>query len=226
MMLALPERNAIPLMPRPSGCASLTDILTSRALAAVGPAVATMSRYSLFGFTSAMVVAVNFPPLAAASHTSSNSSLRDLARIIASLVALSAASIRVRRSFCSSVLAFSSARSKLPSAKDTLSASRCSSSANSGVNVSICEEINSITPTDCPSTSSGNAAPDLAPSLRMIGRNAAPRGSLTRSFAMLACRARNAVPQSPRPSGTSGLADTFTLRAFSAVGPATATISR
>ena len=90
---------------------------TSRALAAVGPAAATMSRYSLFGFTSAMVVEVNLPPLAAASHTSSNSSLRDFARMIASLVALSAASMRVRRSFCSSVLAFSSARSKFSERK-------------------------------------------------------------------------------------------------------------
>ena len=82
------------------------------------------------------VVEVNLPPCRAASHTSSNNSLRDLARMIASLVALSAANMRVRRSFCSSVLAFSSARSKLSSANDTLSASRCSSSTNSGVNAS------------------------------------------------------------------------------------------
>ena len=64
-----------------------------------------------------MVVEVNLPPFAAAWHTSSNSSLRDFARMIASLVALSAASMRVRRSFCSSVLAFSSARSKFSERK-------------------------------------------------------------------------------------------------------------
>jgi len=38
--------------------------------------------------------------LSVASHTSSNNSLRDLARTIASLVALSAASMRASRSFC------------------------------------------------------------------------------------------------------------------------------
>jgi hypothetical protein len=61
--------------------------------------------------------------------------------MIASLVALSAANIRPSRSFCSSVLAFSSARSKFSSANDTLSASRRSNSANSGVKVSFSSEI-------------------------------------------------------------------------------------
>ena len=75
--------------------------------------------------------------------------------------------MRVRRSFCPSVFAFSSARSKLSSANDTLSASRCSSSANSGVNVSASAEMKNITPTGWPETNSGNAAPDLAPSLKM-----------------------------------------------------------
>ncbi len=54
-----------------------------------------------------MLVELNLPPCAAASHTSSNISVRDLARMIASLVALSAANIRVSRSFCSSAFAFS-----------------------------------------------------------------------------------------------------------------------
>ena len=68
-----------------------------------------------------MVVEVNLPPVAAAAQTRSNSSVRDFARMIASLVALSAANIRASRSFCSSVLAFSSARSKFSSANETLS---------------------------------------------------------------------------------------------------------
>ena len=87
-----------------------------------------------------MDVAVNLPPSAVAWHTRSNNSLRVVARTIASLVALSAASMRVRRSFCSSVFAFSSARSNVSSANDTLSASRCSSSVNSGVNASFSRE--------------------------------------------------------------------------------------
>ena len=140
-------RNAVPQSPRPSGRSSSTDTLTCRVVSAVGPAAATMSSSSLSGLTRAMVVEVNLPPFAAALHTSSNSSARDLARMIASLVALSAANIRVRRSFWLSVLAFSSARSKFPIANDTLSASRCSSSANSGVNVSFSEEMKNMTPT-------------------------------------------------------------------------------
>jgi hypothetical protein len=48
-----------------------------------------------------------------------------------------------------------------------LSASRCSSSANSGVNVCFSEEMKNITPTARPATISGNAAPDMAPSLWM-----------------------------------------------------------
>ena len=44
MMQGLPERIAMPLDPRPSGCASLTDTRASRELAAVGPAAATTSR--------------------------------------------------------------------------------------------------------------------------------------------------------------------------------------
>src|SRR5947207_15884062 len=98
-MQACCERIAEPQSPRPSGWAALDDIVAWRALEAVGPAAATTSRYSLSGFISAMEVNVNLPPLAAASHTSSNRSARDDARMIASLVELSAASIRVRRSF-------------------------------------------------------------------------------------------------------------------------------
>jgi len=88
-----------------------------------------------------MLVELNLPPIAAASHTSSNSSARDDARMIASLVALSAASMRVRRSFWTSVLALSSARSKFSSANDTLSANRCSSSENSAVKVSLSSDM-------------------------------------------------------------------------------------
>ena len=71
-----------------------------------------------------MVVELNLAPFTAASQTSSNSSARDFARMMASLVALSAANIRVRRSFCASVFAFSAARSKLSSATETFSAMR------------------------------------------------------------------------------------------------------
>ena len=141
MMQACCERIAEPQSPRPSGCASLADIVAWRALEAVGPAAATTSRYSLSGFISAMEVKVNLPPFAAASHTRSNSSARDDARMIASLVALSAASMRVRRSFWTSVRALSSARSKFSSANDTLSANRCSSSENSEVKVSLSSDI-------------------------------------------------------------------------------------
>ena len=84
--------------------------------------------------------------------------------MIASLVAPSAANMRVRRSFCSSVFAFSSARSKLPSAKDTLSASRCSSSANSArERVLFWEEMKSITPTGCPRPAAETRRPTLRP---------------------------------------------------------------
>ena len=123
--------------PRPSGCASLID---NRDLARAGGgrpggrddlqiiAVGSRQRDGGRGELAALRGGLRTPDRTVR--------LRDLARTIASLVALSAANMRVRRSFCSSVLAFSSARSKFSSANDTLSASRCSSSANSGVNVS------------------------------------------------------------------------------------------
>ena len=44
MMQACCERIAEPQSPRPSGCASLVDIIAWRALEAVGPAAATTSR--------------------------------------------------------------------------------------------------------------------------------------------------------------------------------------
>ena len=88
--------------------------------------------------------------------------------MIASLVALSAANMRVKRSFWTSVLVFSSARSKFSSANETLSTSRCSSSANSGVNVSFSRDMKDITPTICPCTHRGNEAPEFVPSLRAL----------------------------------------------------------
>src|SRR5467141_778264 len=75
-----------------------------------------------------MVAEVNVPSKTAASHTSSNNCARVLARMIASLVALRASNIPVRRSFCFSALAFSSARSKLSRANETFSAIRAKSS--------------------------------------------------------------------------------------------------
>ena len=92
-------RNAVPLSPRPSGRFSSTDNLTCRVVSAAGPEAATILSRSLPESANAMVVDVNLPPPAAASHTRSNSSSRDLARMMASLVALSEANIRVRRSF-------------------------------------------------------------------------------------------------------------------------------
>ena len=100
---------------------------------------------------------VNLPPFAAASHTSSNSSVRDLARMIASLVALSAANMRVRRSFCASAFAFSSARSKLSSANDTFSAIRASSATISSSAAQDLPTKNSRTPTLSPALIRGTA---------------------------------------------------------------------
>ncbi len=70
--------------------------------------------------------------------------------MIASLVALSAANMRDSRSFCSSARAFSSARSKLASANDTFSASRCNSAIISGLKVPNSLERNTSAPIASP----------------------------------------------------------------------------
>src|SRR6266702_4267024 len=75
-----------------------------------------------------------------------------------------------RYSIRSSALVFSSARSKFSSANDTLSVSRCSSSENSGVNVSFSIATIIMTPTTCPRTNSGNAAPARACVKRLATR--------------------------------------------------------
>ena len=93
-----------------------------------------------------MLVELNRPPFAAASHTSSNSSVRDVARTIASLVALSAASMRASRSFWASALAFSLARSKLSSANETFSAIRAISATISSSSAHVLPTKNSNTP--------------------------------------------------------------------------------
>ncbi len=112
---------------------------------------------------------MNLPPVAAASQTSWYNSLRDFARMIASLVALSAANMRDSRSFCSSARAFSSARSKLASANDTFSASRCNSAIISGLKVPNSLDRNTSAPIASPFLSNGNAAPDLLPLSRTTG---------------------------------------------------------
>src|SRR5258708_2736755 len=71
------ERNAAPLSPRPSGRAALIETFTFLVVSAVGPATAAMSRKSLLRLAKLMVVEVNLPPFAAASHTISNNCTRD-----------------------------------------------------------------------------------------------------------------------------------------------------
>ena len=104
MMQGAFVRNAVPVSPRPSGRSAeiAKRVLLTRSLFC--PFEAAIRRNSSPGSASAIVVEVNLPPSTAAAQTSSNISARDLARMIASLVALSAANMRVSRSFCSSVL--------------------------------------------------------------------------------------------------------------------------
>ena len=65
-------------------------------------------------------------------------------------------------------LVFSSARSKFSSANETFPTSRCSSSANSGVNVCFSREMKIMMPTTRPCTNRGSAAPEFALSLRAL----------------------------------------------------------
>ncbi len=110
-----------------------------------------------------MVAQLNFAPSAAASHTSSNSSARDFARMIASLVALSAANMRESRSFCASALAFSLARSKLSSATDTFSAIRAISAMTSSSVLHSFPTKKIKTPMILPSLVSGTATQAMTP---------------------------------------------------------------
>ncbi len=110
-------RKAVPVNPRPSGCAVVVATLTVLENSALGPVTATIRRKSLPGSARAMVVAVNLPPRTAASHTRSKSFSRVSARMIASLVALRAETMQVRR-------AFSSSRSSLSRANAMFSANR------------------------------------------------------------------------------------------------------
>ena len=125
--------------------------------------------------------------------------------MIASLVSLSAANMRVSRSFCSSALAFSSARSKLSSAKETFSASLSSSSTNSGVNASFSGRENSITPTACSADEQRKAAPDRVPSCTRLGVKVRGLAVGQKSLMMQGCRVRNDVPVRPLPSGSASL---------------------
>ena len=134
--------------------------------------------------------------------------------------------MRASRSFCPSVFCLLVGAIETPSANDTLSASRCNSSTNSGVNVSVSAEMKNITPTGWPETNSGDAAPDLAPSLKdeFLKRRAPfiaasdrwrskPGGNETHS------RTAHGLPDVPASK------ETLTRRMLSAVGPATATMS-
>ena len=115
-----------------------------------------------------MLVELNRPPFAAASHTSSNSSVRDVARTIASLVALSAASMRPRRSFWASALAFSPARSKFSSANETFSAIRAISAMISSSSAHDFPTKNISTPMLSPALISGTATQAVTPVSRAV----------------------------------------------------------
>ncbi len=84
-------RNAVPVMPRPSGKDSVIANLRLRISPASAPVEATTCSRSELGSLNAIVAELNFAPCTAASQTIVNSSARDFARTIASLVALRAA---------------------------------------------------------------------------------------------------------------------------------------
>jgi len=157
-MRACPERNAAPLSPRPSGRAALIETFTFRVVSAVGPATAAMSRKSLSGLARLMVVEVNFPPFAAASHTISNSCVRDLARMIASLVALRAPNMRFNLRKARSLPLRAASRSKLSSAYEMFADMRSSSETIWPSSEPASRRVTSSTPTLRPLQISGNAA--------------------------------------------------------------------
>src|SRR5216683_7665303 len=178
------------------------------------------------GSASAMVAELNVPPKTAASHTSSNSCARVLARMIASLVALRASNIPVRRSFCFSAFAFSSARSKCPRAKETFSASRCRSSTSSGVNVPNSGELKMSTPAGRSPLSNGSAAHDLTPLRMALSCQGLVRSSAKKSLLTQGCCARNADPVNPRPCGSDSVIANSDSRISPAPGPVEATTRR
>ena len=190
-------RIAMPVMPRPSGRAASADNWTFMDRSRSGPAAATFSRNSASGFSSAIAVEVKSPPRSAASQTNSNSSARDLARVIASFAALSAANMRVVRSRCSSALAFSAARSKLSSAKETFSAMRENSAMISSSVAHARPTKNISTPMLLPPLIMGTATQAMTPASRRASAQApllAVMSALTADF-----RVRNASPATPRP---------------------------
>jgi len=83
--------------------------------------------------------------------------------MIASLVALSAANMRVNRSCCWSATAFSFARSKLSSANDTFSAIRASNAMISSSSAQDLLTKNSSTPTLRPPLVRGTATQAITP---------------------------------------------------------------
>ncbi len=192
-------RNALPQSPRPSGRSALVETFTRRMLLAVGPATATVSMSSLSDLARMMLVELNRPPFAAASHTSSNSSARDVARTIASLVVLSAPSMRASRSFWASAFAFSLARSKFSSANETFSAIRAISATTSSSSAHDLPTKNISTPTLCPDLISGTATQAVTPVSRAVCCQGRPCAELRISWLTQGFCVRNARPQTPFP---------------------------
>jgi len=197
MTLACRVRKAAPHRPHPSGRVSSIEVLMRRALSAVGPAVAAISRWWLSALTRKMLLELNRPPLDAAAHTNSNISSRDLARMIASLVALNAANIRDSRSFCWSALAFSLACSKLSGATETFSAIRANSATISSSAAQFLPTKNINTPMLLPNLVSGSATQAMTP----VSRPTRCHGPLDFGISLLMQGrwVRNASPHTPPP---------------------------
>ena len=168
-------------------------------LLAVGPATATISIMSMSDLARRMLVELNRPPFAAASHTSSNSSAREVARTIASLVVLRADSMRASRSFWASVFAFSLARSKFSRANETFSAIRAISATISSSSAHDSPTKNINTPTLWPDLISGSATQAVAPVSRAVCCQGRPCAELRISWLTQGFCVRNARPQTPFP---------------------------
>ena len=119
--------------------------------------------------------------------------------MIASLVALSAANMRVSRSFCSSAFVFSAARSKFSSAKETFSAIRDSTATISSSAAQDLPTKNISTPTLLPNLIRGTATQATTPVLCPACRQGRPCSELRISLLMQGFCVRNALPQTPLP---------------------------
>ena len=192
-------RKAVPVRPRPSGSDAVvanTWFLTTFAL---GPFEATTRRNSELGSASAIVVELNFAPCTAPAQTRSNSSVRERARMIASLVALSAANIRASRSSCSSTFAFSSARSKFSRANETFSPIRASSAMISLSAAQAWLTQNIKTPMLLRNLTSGTATQATIPRSRAAWCHGFASSELRMSLLMQGSCVRKAFPHMPVP---------------------------